>query len=243
MKVDTDILYPALRLAQVVTGAQRGATEEQMDDAFQSLNRMLDAWNNQRLTIYTTRIDRYTLTPSRTSYTIGPEPTADFNAARPHRITAANIVTNTGGSEVHLPLRVLTDMQWSAKVLREVPTTIPTELYNDGAYPVSRLYLWGYPTAGNDLELFTWSLLTPFAAQDDTVQLPPEYLDGIVYNLAVRLSDQFNTTLRPNVERTARQLLGQIKAGNAPAPQIASADFGMRGRTGGRFNYLTGGSK
>lgn len=242
-QVDTDILYPALRLAGVVTGAQRGATEEQMEDAFQSLNRMLDAWNNQRLNIYTTRIDRYTLTPSKTSYTIGPDVRADFNAPRPHKITNANIVTTTGGSEVHLPLRIITDQQWAWKRLREIPTTIPTELYDDGAFPVSRLYLWGYPTVANDLELFTWSLLTQYAAQDDTVQLPPAYLDGIVYNLAVRLSGQFGTMLRPDVDREATRLRGIIKAGNAPAPQIASADYGMRGRGGSSFNYLSGGNK
>jgi hypothetical protein len=247
-QVDTDILYPALRLAGVLTGSGRGATEEQRDDAFQSLNQMLDSWNNQRLTIYSTRIDRYTLTPSKTSYTIGPDPgvgftAPDFIAPRPHRIVNANIVTTTGGSEVHLKVQILTDQQWASKVLREVPTTIPTEVYNDGAFPVSRLYLWGYPTAGNDLELFSWSLLTQYAAQDDKVYLPPAYLSAVVYNLAVRLCGLFGTLLRPDVDREAIRLRGIIKAGNAPAPQIPSADYGMRGRGGSSFNYLSGGPK
>ena len=189
MAVDTEILYPALRLAGVLTAAGRTASPSQMADAFGSLNRMLDMWTTQRLLIYTIRVDRYPMTPSQTSYTIGPVG-ADFTAPRPLRINDAAIVL-TGATEVHTPLRVLTDHEWAAKRLREVPTTIPTEIYNDGAYPISRLYLWGYPTAGNDLELFTWSQLTRFATQEDPVAFPPGYEDAVVYNLAVRLCGQF----------------------------------------------------
>jgi hypothetical protein len=193
MPVDTDLLYPALRLAGVVTAAGRTASPSQMADAFQSLNRMIDAWRMERLLIYTVRIDRFTLAPSQTSYTIGPG--GDFDAPRPTRITAANIVLTIGGSQVHTRLRILTDRDWAAKSLREIPTTIPTELYSDGAFPLSTLYLWGYPTAANDLELFTWQQLDQFAAQTDAVSVPPAYEDAIVYNLAVRLTAQFGLPL------------------------------------------------
>ncbi len=242
MTVDTDILYPALRLAGVLTAAGRLApvNGSQMTDAFQTLNRMLDAWTTQRLLIWTIRVDRYTLTPSQVTYTIGPSG-ADFTAPRPVRISDASIVTTGGGSEIHLPLRLLTDHQWAAKRLRVMPTTIPTELYYDGAYPNATLYLWGYPTAGNDLELFTWQQLTQFVLQTDTVLFPPGYLDAVVYNLAVRLSGLFGTQLRGDVAQTAKEAKAAIKASNATSPTIPSADFGMRGRSGGDFNYLSGG--
>src|SRR3990167_3720573 len=48
------------------------------------LNRMISQWSTRGVYIYTVRIDRYTLTPSQVSYTIGPaSSSADFTAAPP----------------------------------------------------------------------------------------------------------------------------------------------------------------
>jgi hypothetical protein len=240
MPVDTEILYPALRLAGVLTAAGRGASSSQLADAFASLNRMIDAWTIQRLLIYTIRADRYNLSPSQITYTIGPG--GNFDATRPVRITAANIVL-LGSTETRVPLRLLTDRDWAAKRLQVVPTTVPTELYNDGAFPVSTLFLWGYPTAANDLELFTWSQLTPFGAATDPVVLAPGYEDAVVYNLAVRLCGQFGTQLRGDVAQIARESKGLVKSYNSISPRISSTDIGTGANRGGGFNYLTGGLK
>lgn len=237
-QVDTDLLYPALRMAGVLTAAGRKASASQLADAFQAVNRMIDAWRLERLLVFTVRVDRYTLSPSQTSYTIGPG--GNFDAPRPTRITAANIVTTSGGSEVHLPLRILTDREWSAKRLTVIPTTIPTQLYFDGAFPVSRLYLWGYPTEANDLELYTWQQLDGFDTQTDPVDVPPAYLDALVYGLAVRLGHMFGTAVRGDILTQATRARAVIKAFNSTSPQIASADYGMRGGRGGSFNYISG---
>ena len=237
MQVDTDILYPALRLSGVVTGPQRSASASEYMDAFQSLNRMLDSWSTQELTIWTVSIDRYPLDPPQTSYTIGIG--ADFDAPRPMRIEDANIVL-VGAQEVHVPLRILTDRQWAAKRLREIPTSIPTEMYYDNDYPIAKIYLWGYPVAGNDLELFTWQMIPQFATMTDAVQLPPGYLDAVTYNLAKRLCGQFGTVLRPDVMELATKTLARVKGANASSTVIGSADYGMKLRRGGDFNYLTG---
>jgi hypothetical protein len=240
MPVDTELLYPALRLAGVLTAAGRTAAPSQLADAFASLNRMIDAWTIQRLLIYTIRADRYRLSPSQISYTIGPG--ANFGAPRPVRITAANIVL-LGSTETRVPLRLLSDRDWAAKRLQVIPTTVPTELYNDGSFPVSTLFLWGYPTAANDLELFTWSQLTPFATPTDPVVLAPGYEDAVVYNLAVRLCGQFGTQLRQDVAMTARESKGLVKSYNSVSPRISSTDIGTGATRAGGFNYITGGPK
>jgi hypothetical protein len=235
VSVATEILYPALRLAGVVTAAGRGPSLSQKTDAFAALNRMLDSWTQQRLLIYAQQTERYTLEPSQTSYTIGPG--GDFDTARPVKITAASILT--GGT--HSPLEILTAADWASKSLREVPTTIPTELYCDYANPIATLYLYGYPTAGGELELWTWQILDQFTSQASDVSLPPGYLEAVVYQLAVRLSGQFQTIMRPDVFQIAREAKAVIKAFNAsPSPAVASADSGTRCNCGGTFNYWTG---
>jgi len=104
MPIDRDILYPALRLAGILTGAGHTEAPEDLTDGLIALNGLVDSWSSQRLLVYTIRADRYPVTPSQASYTIGPG--SDFDAPRPTRITAANFVLTTGG-ETHLPLHML----------------------------------------------------------------------------------------------------------------------------------------
>jgi hypothetical protein len=239
MSVATELLYPALRLAGILGAPGRTASTSELADAFDALNRMLGSWTIQDELIYSIQIDRYNLSPSKTSYTIGPTG-ADFTAPRPIRITQANLVL-LGPSEVHLPLNLLTDAQWARRRLTVIPTSVPTDLYSDYDFPNSRLFLWGYPTVANDLELFTWQQLSSFPSQAAAVSLPPGYAQAVVYNLAVCLNDQFGTPIRPNVLATARRTSAWVKGNNAPSPAVPSADFGTRGsQGGGTFNYVTG---
>jgi len=112
VSVATDILYPALRLAGVITAAGRGPSVSQKADAFAALNRMVDSWFQQRLMIYTILLSRYTMVPSQTSYTIGPG--GDFEAKWPVEIKSAAIILR-GPTEVYMPLKLLTHAEWAAK--------------------------------------------------------------------------------------------------------------------------------
>lgn len=113
--------------------------------------------------------------------------TPDFIAPRPNFIYRANLVLTTSSPEVHLPLRILTDAEWAAKTLPHLLASFPWELYNDGDYPQSQIYMYGYPNEVNDLELFTWQQLkSSFTAVTDAVIFPPGYEDMIVTRGALR---------------------------------------------------------
>jgi hypothetical protein len=89
--------------------------------------------------------------------------------------------------------------------------------------------------------LWTWTILDQFLSQDSEVTLPPAYLEAVVYQLAVRLSGQFGTVLRPDIFQLAREAKAVVKAFNAsPSPAVSSADYGTRCGCGGGFNYITG---
>ncbi len=78
-----DLITSALRL----TGVYASDEEPSFGDANQSLtvlNDMIDAWNADRLAIYTTRIDDFPFVNSQQAYTIGTG--GDFNIPRPARI-------------------------------------------------------------------------------------------------------------------------------------------------------------
>lgn len=243
MPVSDQLLYPALRLAGVLTAAGRTASPSQMEDAFECLNRLIDTWRTQQYLVFRVESQRWTLSPSQTSYTIGPG--ADFDIAqRPIEITDANIVLTGTGTEVHCPLRLLDDHEWAWRRVREIPTTIPTEMYYNHEYPIARIFLWGYPTMGNDLELFYWNQLQQFTSQGDPVTWPPGYEEAVVNSLAVRLCAIFRIDPTPSLVQQARETRAWLKGLQSPSPKIPSADYGTagsRGRSGGTFNYLIGG--
>lgn len=243
------ILYRALRLAQITRGPGRTANPEQLNDALIALNGMLDSFNIQHDAIFSIDNQRYTLTPSKRSYSIGIDPTglktADFHAPRPIRIDQARLVLTSSPTPVYLPLFVATADQWATITVRDIPTTVPEVLFCDYDYPLSNLFFWGYPSVRNDVELWTWQPFSTFSAITDSVVMPPGYADMCVYNLAVRLSDQFGTVLPPNVMTEARRTLGRIKALNSPSTPMGSNDYGTEGdryRGGGRgdWNYMSG---
>ena len=243
------ILYRALRLAQITRGPGRTANPEQLNDALVALNGMLDSLNIQHDGIYSINNQRYTLAPPKLSYTIGIDPLgvqhADFPVPRPVRIDQARLVMTNSPTPVYLPLVIATADQWASITVRQVPTTVPQVMYCDYNYPLSRLFFWGYPTSSCDVELWQWQPFTAFATITDSVVLPPGYSDMFVYNLAVRLADQFGTVAPPNVQTEARRKLGRVKALNSPSMPMGSNDYGTEGNrydsgTRGTFNYMTG---
>lgn len=243
MTVQGDIIYPALRLAKVIGGPARVPSPDQVTDAFQSLNRMNDAWNLKEGLIYRYDNSQYVMNPPKAVYSIGRGAGADFVADRPVRIEAAEIVLSTGGSTVYLPMVILNAAQWADTRLRSFPTTFPTKLYPDYGYPNCSLFMWGTPTQVNSIELWTWQQAKQFVAPTDTVLVPPGYLEALVNNLAVRMGAQFGTTqlMAPTVFTDARKSLADIKGVNQPSPVIGSADVGVAKTERGDFNFFTGG--
>lgn len=231
------ILYPALRKAGITLGPQRTPSSAQYQDAIEEANRLLGSLSCDRLFIYSKFDAIFPLTDSWT-YTIGasadPSIAADFDAPRPQGIEAANIVTGDG---FRYPLEIVTDLQWAN--MQPVGGTFPGVLYNDRAYPLSRLYLGGQPPAGSFLELFFWQLVPQFVTPDDQVLLPPGYEDALVLNLAVRLAPHFQRTIDPMLRADARESLMRLESINAPRPIAEVGDVGACGCGG--YNIRTDG--
>jgi hypothetical protein len=239
-EVGRGLLYPALRKAGVTLGPGRTPSPAQFQDSIDELNRLSGSLNCDRLFIYSIARNEYPLDPPQASYTIGESPDplieADFPAPRPQLIESANIV-NAGGANLRRPLVLATDLEWAKISLQAFPNTIPELLYNDRGYPLSTLYLWGQPMAGQILELFTWVQVPAFQTITDQVLLPMQYEDALVLNLAVRLAPHFQKVLDQNVREDARISLMRLESINAPQP-IADLSGGP-GCGGNRYNVYS----
>lgn len=233
----SDLLKPALRRGGITTLPGIEPSIDQYTELIPETNRMMGSWNLDGHKIYSTSIDRYAMNPQQTTYFIGP--TGDFVAPRPTFIYRANVVLVNSSPELHLPVRLLSDAEWAAHVITELPAPWPWQLYNDGAVPDSKLYLFGFPTAKNDLELFTWNQLkSDFSSTTDAVVLPPGYEDAIVTNLALRVKalypyDAKLTGLQASeLREDARRSLQAVKTMNMQCVPMASEAANIGGNGG-----------
>jgi hypothetical protein len=238
-----DLIRSSLRVAgQLKPGRQPSVSET--TDAMYIANAMLDAWNAERLAAYTISLESLQLTANKQSYTIGLDPagvaTADFNIARPERITDANLLITT---DVRRRIKLLDDRGWAAIKFQKVYAP-PRALYNDGNFAAGMATLYFYPIPDQNYawEMYSWQQLAQFVNLTDTVVFPPGYADAIRYDLAVRIAPEWGLTLRPDVEELARAAKARIRRVNAPSLVMDSPDAALfgDGRRGGLYNWRDG---
>ena len=237
MAVVNDIVARALKKIGVLASGETIPAAEAAD-GLADLNSMLQSWNTDRLSIFTISIAAYPLTAGVPTYTIGPSGT--FNAPRPQQIQNANIILTYLNPVVRVPLSLLTDAQWAAIKVQQIPNTIPQYLYNDGSYPLSNISLWGYPSLNQSLELYTWQALSTFTNLTDPVAFPPGYEEAIIYNLAVRLAPSYGVQVDPSVSTMAIISYSNLRALNTPETLMVCDQAVMGSGQKTAYNYMTG---
>lgn len=177
------------RSAKSFNGLALGETMDgnEAQEALLMLNSMLALWQAEDLMPYGELISTFNLVNGTQTYTYGTG--GVFNATRPQKITAANIILTSVSPAQRIPVDIINYQQWADISIQAQPSnTYPSVLYPDMAFPLMTLYLWGVPGSNLQLELFTWQQLQNFAALSDSFSMPPEYEEAIIYNLAVRLA-------------------------------------------------------
>jgi hypothetical protein len=210
----------------VTLGPQRIPSPAQYQDAIDELNRLAGSLDCDPLFIYGLDNLQLPLEAGRKSYTIGIDPAgaviADWDVPRPQMIAIANVIA--GSENVRYPLTIYTPQVWADISIQDSPA-IPQGIYNDRAVPLSTISVYGQPGESMLLELYTWHLITSFAALTDAVVLPPGYEDALVLNLAVRLAPHFQRAVDPNVRADAQTSLMRLESINAPRPIAETGGF------------------
>ena len=222
----TQLVTEALEEIQAISG---GETLSAIDGAkaLRVLNRMIEGQGIDRGLIYTSVIEQFPLAGGKQKYTMGKDPTsgsiADFDTMRPVRIDSANVLLTSGGSVVRRPLNLIGDGQWAAKAFQAVPG-LPADLYNDGSYPFSILYLYPVPDQAYGLEIYSWQQFSQIATLAANILIPPGYYEFWVYGLAIRLAPVFGIQASSSTVQMHNEGRAIIRRMNSKAPRIASDD-------------------
>lgn len=211
-----DMITRALRLIGVVASGEL-PTSDEANDSLASFRDMVDSWNADSLSIYTTRADDYPLTASQQSFTLGPG--GDYDTNRPARIIGMSaILLNNPANPIEVPMEMYTILEWQTKIpVKDVTGTFPLVCYDDGGMPLRTLNFWPIPTPPqNNVRIYTWQSLIWPATLQTILNFPPGYARAFRYNLAVELAPEFTVQIPPAVAKIAAESLSMIKTMNTP---------------------------
>ena len=216
-----DLITRSLRLLGVVASDEQ-PTMSELSDALAVFQDMVDAWNADRLSIFTTSSQDFPFVIGQQAYTLGTG--ANFNMTRPAQIDSASVMVLTNPAvPVEIPLQMYTVDEWQTKVpVKSVQSSFPQVCYDDGGFPNRTLSFWPIPNQANNVRIYSWQPLSSPATLQTTIAFPPGYAEAFRYNLSVRLAPEYGAVLRPEVASIAVDSLAKVKALNQPLLTLQS---------------------
>lgn len=206
-----------LALKQVgVLGVGQTAAAEDINDAFKLLNMMLAQWAVKRNVVHQILDVAVTANGSQT-YTVGPG--GNFNGPRPSRLQGAycrQLATNP----IDFPLDVLKSQTDYGRISIKTMGSLPSAVYYDPQFPLGVLHVW--PVAGNGYEIHLQILspLAQFADPYQDINLPAEYEEALMYNLAGRLYPMYGMQPDQVVIKLAAASLQTVRMANTQTGQL-----------------------
>ena len=234
-----DLITLALKDSGVL-GVGQTALAEDANDALSRLNMMLGQWNRRRWLIYHL-VDTYLQSAGAQSYTIGTG--GQFNVTRPAKIAAAFSRMNPGAngqpsaSSVDYPLEIVAAREdWNQIKVKGI-ASFPYYCFYDAAYPLGQLYFWPVPQNIYELHVSTLDVISAFTGLSQTIALPPEYFEALLYNLMTRLRVGYRLPPDPAIDGLARAALQTIRTANAQVPRLSVPSDLSQPR--GRYNVYS----
>lgn len=221
----------ALKMTGVL-GVGQTASAEDTNDSFSVLNMMLAQWQRKRWLIWHL-VDVSCASTGAVSYTIGTG--ANFNVARPDRIESGFFrqTITAAPNQVDYPMTLISSREEYNRIALKQLSTFPEYCFYDSAYPTGTLYFWPVPQASQfEMHLSLKEQLTQFTSLSQTINLPAEYQEAIMYNLAGRLRPMYQLPPDPTITSLAVASLDVVRGANAQIPTLTMPDDMTLGKPG-----------
>ena len=229
-----DQINGALRLiGMLAEGEVPSAATSQ--DALTALNQMIESWNTERLSVFSTIDQVFNWPPSTRVRTLGP--TGDFVGQRPIELDDATYFRDAS-TNVSYGIKMINQEQYNNIAVKTVTSTYPQILWYNATYPDIEIYLYPVPSRVLEFHFVSVQPLTQPAALDTVLTFPPGYLRAFRYNLACELAPEFGVEPSPQVRRIAMYSKRDLKRINNPGDVMAMPAALMVNRP--RFSIYTG---
>jgi hypothetical protein len=229
-----DQINGALRLIGMLAEGETpsAATAE---DALSALNQMIDSWNTERLTVFSTQDQIFTWPPGQITRTLGP--TGNFVGNRPVLLEDSTYFKDPT-SGISYGIKIINQQQYNGIAVKTVTSTYPQVLWINMDYPDIEMYVYPVPTKALEWHFVSVNELTAPASLATNLTFPPGYLRCFKYNLACEIANEFGVEPPANVARIAMTSKRNLKRINNP-DDIMSLPYSIVG-TRQRFNIFAG---
>lgn len=236
-----DLISLALKTAGVIGVGQTPDAADTFD-CFLILNAMIAQWNRQRYLIYTLEDVGFVSTGAQ-SYTVGIG--GQFNIPRTDSLETCYVRLLTGSptNPFDYPLTRIYSREDYSDITLKYMTAFPGAYYFDSEYPMGDLYVWPIPAAGQfEIHIVVKDWILQFPSLTTPINLPPEYIDALLWNLSVRIRPLFQMQVDPAIVALAKVSLNVIRQANAQVPVLRMPNEVLSGRgqdlTLGNLNAL-----
>lgn len=229
-----DQINGALRLIGQLAEAEvpSAATAE---DALTTLNQMIDSWNTERLSVFSTQDQVFSWAPGLITRTLGP--TGDFVGNRPILIDDSTYFRDPA-SGISFGIKLINQQQYNGIAVKTVTSTYPQVMFVNMTYPNITMTVYPVPTKLIEWHIVSVEKLTSPALLSTPLAFPPGYLRAFKYNLACELAPEFGVEPSPTVQRVAMTSKRNLKRINNP-DDIMSLPYSIVA-TRQRFNIFAG---
>lgn len=210
----SQIVTAALRKAHIVS-VRESADAAMAAECMEELNRMLKGWQTAMpYMLFTQSIGSLTLTNGTYIYALSSN-----SVRRPLKILSARFKDST-----ETPMLELTRDEYD-ELPNKTADGIPTNFYYDRQREEANFYIWpSLATVTTQTIEYTYEReVEDITALTDTVDVPSEWWDAVVYNLAARMVDTFPVHPDPNA---IRQRAESLRRQTAASEHVGKVRFG-----------------
>ncbi len=229
-----DQINGALRLLGILAEGETPSAETSQD-ALVALNQMIDSWNTERLSVFSTQDQVFNWPPNVLSRTLGP--TGDFVGNRPVLLEDSSYFKDPS-SGISYGIKFINQQQYNGIAVKTVTSTYPQVIWVNMTYPDVEMYVYPKPTKVLEWHFVSVEELTQPATLDTNLHFPPGYLRAFKYNLACEIAPEFGVEPSPTVSRIAMTSKRNLKRINNP-DDIMSLPYSIVG-TRQRYNIFAG---
>ena len=224
----------ALRLLGILAeGETPSAATSQ--DCLMALNQMIDSWNTERLSVFSTQDQTFLWPVGEIQRTLGP--TGDFVGNRPVYFDDATYYRDPG-TNVSFGIKFINQQQYDGIAVKTVTSTYPQVIFVNMTFPDVTMFIYPRPTRLLEWHFISVEELNKPADLSTVLYYPPGYLRAFTYNLAMEFAPEFGVEPSPQVQRIAMTSKRDLKRVNNP-DDVMSMPYAIIA-TRQRFNIYAG---
>jgi hypothetical protein len=217
MTTAAELIDGSLRLLGVLAEGETPSAAV-MQDSIMAMNQMIQSWDTERLSVFSTQDQVFTWPAYTMSRTIGP--TGDFVGNRPIEVDDATYFKDPS-SGLSFGIKIINQQQYDGIAFKTVTSTYPQVMWINNTFPDMEITVYPVPIKALEWHIISVETLNEVTSVATDLYFPPGYLRAFRYNLACELAPEFGVEPSPQVQRIAMTSKRNLKRINFPGDLMA----------------------